>query len=208
MTMLITRILWKSTGINKDHLQVSKMQGVNICVALLLLLQPCISMIPTLPPAPAKGIKNNYSLFKDIFNAYFCTRNAEMCVGMVSSSELPEARVSYSTWSNTCWYQRGDPWHPLRQWQGVLHQHVHVLHCDVAGKQDMDKQHSGAWYVVSCVFGVSQWSMDSKCFYLQPQELLKFASSQKIGRWQNNQIVLCSTDHCRKFIGEIKSNLF
>ena len=108
MTMLITWILWKSTGINKHHLQVYKMQGVNICVALLLLLQPCISMIPTLPPAPAKGMKKNFSLFnKTFFNAYLFYKECwNVCWGGVflwitrSWSLLPHMiqHMLISTW--------------------------------------------------------------------------------------------------------------
>ena len=66
------------------------------------------------------------------FINYF--RDAQVCSWLVSSSGLPEAGISHSWWSCSCGYWCGDSWHSLHQWQGVLHHHVHVLQCPVAGE--------------------------------------------------------------------------
>ena len=80
--------------------------------------------------------KTNFrNLFENIKNCPFnfsCSRNAQVCVGLVLTYQLSEAWVPKARFSCACWHQCWDPGHFVSQWQGVLHHHVHVLQCHVA----------------------------------------------------------------------------
>ena len=106
-----------------------------------------------------------------------------MCSRMVSPQRLPEAGVPQTGFSSSCGHQCWDPGHPLSQWQGVLHHHVHVLQCHVAGEQDCHQERDRARVLVPRVSGVLGLSLDPKHLHLQLEELQQCKSSQQISRW-------------------------